>query len=211
MLLLSNLLRRFILRGRLSVIDHCGARHDFGTGLDGPGVTIRLFDKAVEREIFLNPELKAAEVFMNGRLVMEGGTPVFDLLHLFSVNRSGLAAHPVQQALRRGRRTMRRWQQRNPLGKAAENARPHYDILPDFYRLFLDPTMNYSCAYYPTPDATLRFCRMWDFYLASVELSFLNGSNFVFQLLLSERREDVPVTRDFIFEEERRLAALGAA
>ncbi len=30
-----------------------------------------------------------------------------------------------------------------------------------------------------------RFCRMWDFYLASVELGFLHGSNFVFQLLLS--------------------------
>jgi cyclopropane-fatty-acyl-phospholipid synthase len=55
-----------------------------------------------------------------------------------------------------------------------------------------------------------RFCRMWDFYLASVELGFLHGSNFVFQLLLSEKRDDVPVVRDYIVDEERRLNAVGA-
>jgi hypothetical protein len=91
MMLLSNLLRRFVRRGRLVVLDHTGQAHRFGTGEDGPEVTIRLTDKAVEREIFLNPELKTAEAYMDGRLVMEGGAPVFDLLYLFSINRSGLA------------------------------------------------------------------------------------------------------------------------
>ena len=55
-----------------------------------------------------------------------------------------------------------------------------------------------------------RFCRMWDFYLASVELGFLHGSNFVFQLLLSDRRDDVSVIRDYIVDEERRLSAIDA-
>ena len=50
-----------------------------------------------------------------------------------------------------------------------------------------------------------RFCRMWDFYLASAELGFLNGSNFVFQILISARRDDVPVIRDYVVDEERRL------
>ena len=56
-----------------------------------------------------------------------------------------------------------------------------------------------------------RFCRMWDFYLAAAELGFLNGSNFVFQILISARRDDVPVVRDFIAEEEGRLLSSGAA
>ncbi len=56
-----------------------------------------------------------------------------------------------------------------------------------------------------------RFCRMWDFYLAAVELGFLNGSNFVFQMLLANERDAVPVIRDYIVDEERRLAASGAA
>jgi cyclopropane-fatty-acyl-phospholipid synthase len=48
-----------------------------------------------------------------------------------------------------------------------------------------------------------RFCRMWEFYLSVAELEFLNGSHMVFQLLLSPRRDAVPVMRDFMFEAER--------
>ncbi len=49
-----------------------------------------------------------------------------------------------------------------------------------------------------------RFARMWEFYLVAVELGFLHGSNMVFQLLLSNERDDVPVIRDFITDGERR-------
>jgi cyclopropane-fatty-acyl-phospholipid synthase len=52
-----------------------------------------------------------------------------------------------------------------------------------------------------------RFARMWEFYLAAVELGFLHGSNMVFQLLLADTRDAVPVTRDYIVENERALAA----
>ena len=31
----------------------------------------------------------------------------------------------------------------------------HYDVSNDFYELFLDPLMVYTCAYYRTPDGTL--------------------------------------------------------
>jgi cyclopropane-fatty-acyl-phospholipid synthase len=51
-----------------------------------------------------------------------------------------------------------------------------------------------------------RFARMWEFYLGAVELGFLHGSNMVYQLLLSKRRDDVPVIRDYIVDEERALA-----
>ena len=48
-----------------------------------------------------------------------------------------------------------------------------------------------------------RFCRMWEFYLAAVELEFLHGSHMVFQLLLSTKRDAVPITRDFMIDAER--------
>jgi cyclopropane-fatty-acyl-phospholipid synthase len=54
-----------------------------------------------------------------------------------------------------------------------------------------------------------RFCRMWEFYLAAVELEFLHGSHMVFQLLLSIKRDAVPITRDFMFEAERAALAQG--
>jgi cyclopropane-fatty-acyl-phospholipid synthase len=48
-----------------------------------------------------------------------------------------------------------------------------------------------------------RFCRMWEFYLSAVELEFVHGSHMVFQLLLSKRREAVPITRDYMLDAER--------
>lgn len=40
--------------------------------------------------------------------------------------------------------------------QAADNIRFHYDRSNDFYRLFLDPRMVYSCAYFRSPDTTLE-------------------------------------------------------
>jgi len=50
-----------------------------------------------------------------------------------------------------------------------------------------------------------RFARMWEFYLAAVEVAFLGGSNMVFQLLLSEARDAVPLVRDYVEQGERAL------
>ena len=52
-----------------------------------------------------------------------------------------------------------------------------------------------------------RFCRMWEFYLAAVELEFLHGSHMVFQILVSKTRDAVPIIRDFMVDDERAAAA----
>ncbi|WP_051356942.1 SAM-dependent methyltransferase [Azorhizobium doebereinerae] len=156
MRLLSHLLRRFIEKGRLVVRTPDGGTHAFGSGADGPSVTVRFTDEKVARELFLNPELKAAEAYMDGRLVFEDGGTVFDLLLLFSVNRRGLAAHPVQAALRKVWRALRRRQQSNRIGQAADNVKSHYDHPAAFYRLWLDESMSYSCAYFDDPDEPLE-------------------------------------------------------
>ncbi len=60
---------------------------------------------------------------------------------------------------------------RNTLSGSRRNISYHYDLGNDFYRLFLDPTMTYSCAYYKTPNDSLeqaqlnkfeRICRKLD-------------------------------------------------
>ena len=155
--LLSHLLNRFVRNGHLLVTDYAGRTYSLRYRWQrAPRVAIHLTDKAVEREIFLNPELKTAEAYMDKRLVMKDNTRVFDLLYLFSINRSGLAAHPIQQVLRQVWRATRNGQQRNPLGIAARNIRHHYNIPADFFRLWLDETMTYSCGYYVTPDTSLQ-------------------------------------------------------
>ncbi len=106
MFLLQHLLRRFVEKGRLTVIRHDGSRHSFGSGVDGPDVTVRFHDPKVERELFFNPELATAETYMDGRLTIENGG-IFDLQMLFSVNRRRFNAHPLQQALRKLWRALR--------------------------------------------------------------------------------------------------------
>lgn len=155
MRLLSHLLKRFVRNGQLTVVNAAGQRFVFGSGENGPRVTARLKDEKLERELFLNPELAAAEAYMDGRLTFEDGGSVFDLLLLFSVNRSGLGSHPVQQALRKAWRALRRIHQANPVARAKTNAASHYDHPAEFYRLWLDETMAYSCAYFDQPDQPL--------------------------------------------------------
>lgn len=151
MRLLSRLLDQFVQRGTLRLHDATGGRHDFGDG-DAPVVTIRLSDPRLHWRLALNPELYAAEAYMDGTLEPEDGSHIHDLLHLFSINRSGLGAARSQKLLRNARRAVKRWQLANPLGTAARNARHHYDLSTDLYRLFLDEDMQYSCAYFRDPE-----------------------------------------------------------
>jgi cyclopropane-fatty-acyl-phospholipid synthase len=149
---LPRLLRKFIRNGHLRLYDADGELREFGSGVDGPVVTVRLHDKALDWKLALNPELVAAEAYMDGTLTFEDGSDVHGLVELFSVNRSGLASAGSQKLLRRVWRGLKRWQQANPLGVAARHARHHYDLSEKFYRLFLDEGLNYSCAYFRDPQ-----------------------------------------------------------
>ncbi len=52
-----------------------------------------------------------------------------------------------------------------------------------------------------------RFERMWEFYLASSEMSFREQNMMVFQIQLAKRQDVVPMTRGYIAREEQRLLA----
>ena len=43
-----------------------------------------------------------------------------------------------------------------------------------------------------------RFCRMWEYYLASSEIAFRYLSTAVFQIQLAKQQTAVPLTRDYI-------------
>jgi cyclopropane-fatty-acyl-phospholipid synthase len=47
-----------------------------------------------------------------------------------------------------------------------EDVQSHYDLSDDFFRLFLDPTQTYSCAYFEHDDMTLQEAQ-----LAKIDLS----------------------------------------
>ena len=51
-----------------------------------------------------------------------------------------------------------------------------------------------------------RFCRMWEFYLASCEAGFRVGSLMVFQIQLTRNVSTISVTRDYMIDTERQVA-----
>jgi cyclopropane-fatty-acyl-phospholipid synthase len=49
-----------------------------------------------------------------------------------------------------------------------------------------------------------RFARIWEFYLAISEMSFRYGGMMVFQMQLSRTVDALPISRDYMFEEEHK-------
>ena len=172
---LSHMLKSFIRTGTLKVIDAAGETHIF-RGTPGPEVTMRLTDPTLYRTLFFNPELAAGEAYMDGRMSFEDST-LRDFLTLFSVNRLSLGSYPLQKVLRKISRGLKRFQQSNPVGKAQKNVAHHYDIGNDFYRLFLDQGMQYSCAYFTSDGNTLEEAQQNKLRLIASKLNLKAGQH----------------------------------
>jgi cyclopropane-fatty-acyl-phospholipid synthase len=220
---LSHMLKSFVRVGTLKVIDAESRVHIFGGRQPGPQVTMRLTDPTLYRSLFFNPELAAGEAYMDGRMSFEEGSTLRDFLTLFSVNRLSLGSYPLQKALRTVSRGLRRFQQANPVGKAQRNVAHHYDIGNDFYRLFLDKGMQYSCAYFLSDDDTLEEAQQNKLRLIAAKLDLKPGqkildigSGWGDMVLYLARMADVKVLGVTLSKEQCRLAnekakALGLA
>lgn len=49
-----------------------------------------------------------------------------------------------------------------------------------------------------------RFCRMWRYYLVASELTFRLNGQVVFQFQLAPEQDNVPLTRDYLYRDDRR-------
>jgi cyclopropane-fatty-acyl-phospholipid synthase len=154
MFLLGKLLNSAITKGRLEVIDAHGKRHVY-QGAAGTQVAIKLTDASLHHKLFLDPELHAGEAYMDGRLMVEQGS-IRDFLTLFAENRNNFRGHPVQKMVRGTSKNIKRLMQRNSVDASRANVRHHYDLSNDFYRLWLDRDMLYSCAYFRSPGDSLE-------------------------------------------------------
>lgn len=150
---LRILINRVITRGTLTITEHSGASTRYGD-VSGKPVHIRLADRAIARQIVLDPHLAFGEGYMNGQIVVVEGT-LYDLLDLLARNIG--AGHPpaVSTALDLLRYGFRRISQFNPRGRAERNVAHHYDIDASIYDLFLDQDRQYSCAYFADAAADI--------------------------------------------------------
>ncbi len=118
-----------------------------------PRVAARVRDGATLARILASPALGVGEAYMDGRLEFAEGS-IHDLVDL--------ATRPEGTgAIRRRPGAVRRWltrmiNERNARRAARRNVAHHYDLSAEFYRSFLDEDLQYSCAYFETPDASLE-------------------------------------------------------
>lgn len=170
---LSNMMKSFVRVGTLKIIDAKGQVHVFA-GEPGPQVTMRLSDPSLYHKLVFNPELHAGEAYMDGRMSFEDSS-LRDFLTLFSLNRMSLASYPLQKVLRSLSRKFKKRQQKNPVGKAQQNVAHHYDLGNDFYKLFLDEGMQYSCAYFTDENDTLEQAQRNKLRLIAAKLNLKPG------------------------------------
>jgi cyclopropane-fatty-acyl-phospholipid synthase len=94
-------------------------------------------------------ELHFGDAYASGRIEVEG-----DLLAFLE---SVFSAPPRKDLLARAGTVWRRLRrQRNSLRGSRENIHHHYDLGNDFYALWLDREMVYTCAYFPDSRASLE-------------------------------------------------------
>ena len=149
---------RLFRRGEFTIIFADGRRRTYG----GPDpalkpVTVRFADKGVARFIASNPHLRAAEAFMDGRLVIEQGD-IRDLIDLVRANGrwedARVTLRGTLTSLVRDR-VRARIQSFNSARQAKRNVAHHYDLNDRLYDLFLDVDRQYSCAYFADPGNSL--------------------------------------------------------
>ncbi len=115
-----------------------------------PSKRIFLRDRGALYKLITNPDLQFGELYSAGRLEVEG-----DLAELTEIIQRTIPDY--------GQRSL--WTRllarlylikRNTLSRAKDNIYHHYDIGNDFYKLWLDKQMVYTCAYFPAAAMSLE-------------------------------------------------------
>jgi cyclopropane-fatty-acyl-phospholipid synthase len=157
----DRLARRMIWRrleklenGRL-VVEDSRERRTFGRSDDvslAAAVVVR--DSRFYRHLVFGGSLGSAEAFIRGYWECDD---LVNLLRIFC--RNATVSTKMDRGPTRLLNPLRRaahWMQRNTFAGSRRNIAAHYDLGEDFFALFLDETMAYSCAVFPQADSTLH-------------------------------------------------------
>jgi cyclopropane-fatty-acyl-phospholipid synthase len=123
-----------------------------------PLATIVVHNAATLRRIAINPFFQFAEAYSNGQIDVIG-----DLVEtIATVNRSIRTSAQASFLYKLVSHWMR-LPRLHSLSASRDNVYHHYDIGNDFYRLWLDEQLAYTCAYFPTPDVSLEAAQVAKF------------------------------------------------
>jgi len=116
----------------------------------GPAARVLIRDRGALLKLLANPQFQFAEMYTAGRIAVEGN--LADCLEVV------YRALPPNKQDGIGQKLLAPFQEakRNTLSRSRSNVHHHYDIGNDFYRLWLDKQMVYTCAYFPGPTVGLE-------------------------------------------------------
>ncbi len=116
-----------------------------------PLAEIVISDRGTLARLLLDPDVGFGDAYSEGRLEVEGDFVAF--LEAVCRSMSEVDGHTWYS------KVLTWWfdrTQANSLLGSRKNIHHHYDLTTDFYRLWLDLQMVYTCAYFPSPSATLE-------------------------------------------------------
>ena len=106
--------------------------------------------------IIHSPEMQFGEAYAAGEIAVEGDLIRF-IKECYRADRASARSRgPARRFVESGMCVLRRLLNNNSLVGSKTNIHHHYDIGNDFYRMWLDREMLYSCAYFPSPSVSLE-------------------------------------------------------
>jgi cyclopropane-fatty-acyl-phospholipid synthase len=154
----SAVLQRWLLQRIFKAIGPAPVRLMFknGEAMCPPGAaplaTIEMQDLPTLARMMIDPEVAFGEAYADGRVEVHG-----DLVKaLEAVYESWPAGRANRSWYQRLTSKWMARRQENSLYGSRHNVHSHYDLGNDFYKLWLDRQLVYTCAYFPHPSATLE-------------------------------------------------------
>jgi len=113
--------------------------------------TVIIRDRKTFLKLFIHPELHFGDAYSEGTLEVEG-----DLTALLETIARSQSKASENGLLNKNLMKIISKPKLNSLAGSKDNIHHHYDIGNEFYRLWLDEKMLYTCAYFSAPSATLE-------------------------------------------------------
>ena len=145
---------RRIHAGQLQISDRTGL-HRFGTACQAlPSVHLRVHSGRFYRDLVWGGSMGAAEDYLRGDWEADDLVGLFRLLSRNADVLAGFEAAARWWLVPFN--WLRQWRTRNSQSGSRKNIEAHYDLGNDFFRIFLDDTLSYSCAFFASPQTSLR-------------------------------------------------------
>ena len=151
--MLYSVLKNVKFNGTLEIIDYKNKSHIFGN--NGSLVKIKFTSNSIEKKLFRNPSLHLGEGYMNKEILIEEGTIEQFVDIVTSSYNEFINQNRFYKYYENISSFFKSIQQNNQIINSKKNISHHYDLKEDFYRLFLDKDMQYSCAYFHNPNMSL--------------------------------------------------------